>query len=361
MDRVEVRALWRAGLVAAAVLLAGPGTVMAQGSRVSDLTVNAGEIPVRLTGYGLVVGLDGTGDRVFGNSLGGMTVRTIANLLRNSGIEIPERVIRSRNAAAVLVTAEASPYTRTGGRFNVGVASLGDATSLRGGQLLTTPLTAGVGGPVVGVAQGNVLLPPPSNNARYDVETSAVLTDAGAAQVDFGGGANGPPTHLLLRDPDLAAAQQIADAINQALGGQVATVEDPGAVALALPQADPMAALVQLSQVQVTPTAPPRVVVDARSGVVAAGGDIFVGPGVVSADWLTLAIEDPDPQAVADPAAPGAVAPLPTPGSVRVDSGVSIQVLAEALHAVGATADIIGAVFRSLKDVGALHAEVEIR
>ena len=103
--------------VAAAALVSG-STLQAQATRVRDLTTSGDEVPVRLVGYGLVVGLEGTGDRVFGGILGGVTVRTVANLLRNLGIEVPERVIRTRNAAAVLVTAEASPYTRRGGRFD---------------------------------------------------------------------------------------------------------------------------------------------------------------------------------------------------------------------------------------------------
>lgn len=337
-----------------------PSTAAAQ-ARVSDLTTTAGDLPVRLTGYGLVTGLNGTGDRVYGSSQAGMTVQTIANLLRNMGLEIPERMIRSRNAAAVLVTAEASAYTRTGGRFDVSVSSLGDASSLRGGQLFTTPLRAGVGGDVVAVAQGSIFIPQPSNNTRSDIETSAVLPGAAVANLDFGGGADGPPSLLLLRDPDLATAQRIADAINQSVGPDVATVEDPGAVSLQLPADDPLAALVALGEVQVTPNQEPRVVVDAQSGVVAAGGEIFVGSAVVSHEWLTLAIAEPDTPPPAGPLGPGAGDAALTPGAVRAEPGIRVQSLAEALHSVGATAEVIGAVFRSLRDVGALRAEVQIR
>jgi len=354
--------MMRRSFVLVAVLTLGiPPVVFAQGARVADLTTTAGDMPVRLTGFGLVTGLNGTGDRVYGSAQGGMTVQTIANLMRNMGLELPERMIRSRNAAAVLVTAEASAFTRTGSRFDVNVSSVGDASSLRGGQLFMAALRPGVGGEVVAVAQGNIFLPPPSNNSRFDVETSAVLPGAAVAQIDFGGGAAGPPSLLLLRDPDLPTAQRIADAINQSLGGEVATVEDPGAVSLELPADDPMAALVTLGEVQVTPNQQPRVVVDARSGVVAAGGEIFVGAAVVSHDWLTLAIQEPDAPPPAGPLGPGAADAALAPGAVRAEPGIRVQSLAEALHSVGATADIIGAVFQSLKDVGALRAEVQIR
>ena len=337
----------------------------AQTTRVRDLTISEGEVPVRMVGYGLVVGLESTGDRVFGGTRGGMTVRSVANLLRNVGIEVPERVIRTRNAAAVLVIAEASPYTRRGGRFDVSVASLGDATSLRGGQLWQTPLQASVGGPPLAVAQGNIVIAGSGVGERGGpVETSAVLTDAAVAVSDLSPGTLGPPSRLLMREPDLATAQRVADAINGGLGDGVATVEDPGAIALQLPANDPFASLVALGDLEVTPDAFARVVIDAQSGAVAAGGDISVGAAVVSHEWLTLTIAAPDtpsPIGPADPAQQTAGAGLLPPGAVRAEPGVRVQSLAEALHAVGATADVIGAVFRSLHSVGAIRAEVEVR
>ncbi len=340
----------------AALLLPVPSTaVEAQAPRVRDLTIPEGEIPVQLVGYGLVTGLDGTGDRVFGNREGNMTVRSIANLLRNMGVEVPEYVLRARNSAAVIVTAEASPYARPGGRFDVHVGSLGDATSLRGGVLLQTPMVGSVGGPPLALADGVIVLPSRMDNRRDLVETSARLTDGGVVMAPIGQPPEGPPSRLHLRDPNLATAQLIAEAINAGLGGDVATVEDPGSVALQLPADDPYRALVSLGDLPVTPDVAPRVVVDARSGIVATGGDITVGAGVVSHDWLTVTIGQPEPAAAGDP---NAVLP---PGAVRVEPGVQVQSLAEALHAVGATAEVIGQVFRSLRDAGALHAEVVVR
>lgn len=329
---------------------------------VRDLTINEGDIPVRLLGYGIVTGLNGTGDRVTGSRDGSMTVRTVANLLRNMGIEVPERLIRTRNAAAVLVTAEVSRYTRTGGRFDVSVSSLGDATSLRGGVLWLAPLSATVGGQAYASAQGNIQLQRSPDERRRDVvETSAVLQDGGVALADFGGTIT-PPERLLLRDPNLGTAQLIADAINASVGAGTATVEDPGSVAIQLPADNAFGTLVAMGDLPVTPSTASRVVVDARSGVVAAGGNIAVGPAVVSHDWLTVSIADADaaPPVAPAPGDPAIDAVLP-PGAVRAETGVEVQALAEALHAVGATADIIGAVLRSLRDVGALHAEVQVR
>src|ERR1700755_1141391 len=114
--------------------------------RIRDLTIEDKAIPVRLMGYGLVVGLDGTGDKASGGKQGGMTVNSVVNLLRRFGVQIPLDAMKTKNVAAVLVTAEVAPYLRAGGRFEIHVSSLGDARSLRGGVLWMTPMQADVGG-----------------------------------------------------------------------------------------------------------------------------------------------------------------------------------------------------------------------
>ena len=123
-------------------LALGAPMAQAQDAKIRDLTISEGAAPIRLVGYGLAVGLDGTGDRDGGSRGAGMTVQSVANLLRNFNVEVPAEVLRMRNVAAVLVTAEVSPYLRSGGRFDVHVSSLGDARSLRGGVLWMTPLVA---------------------------------------------------------------------------------------------------------------------------------------------------------------------------------------------------------------------------
>src|SRR5690606_7411876 len=136
------------------MLLLAAAPLVAQ-SRVGDLTIREGEVPVRLVGYGLVVGLDGTGDRSFGSNVGAVhTVRSVTHLLRRFNVEIPAERLRLRNVAAVLVTAEVPPHLRPGARFEVQVASLGDATSLKGGMLWITPLQAGPDVEPVATAQG---------------------------------------------------------------------------------------------------------------------------------------------------------------------------------------------------------------
>lgn len=330
--------------------LAAP--LVAQTVRVRDLTMAQAEIPVRLQGFGLVVGLDGSGDRVIGGFTGGPTVRSIANLLRNFGVEVPENLLRTRNAAAVLVTAEVSPYLRPGGRFEVQVASLGDASSLRGGMLWMTPMSAGMGIAPVATAQGSLML---SNGivspvAASPVETSGGVPDGGLLEQpmprpDFASG-----QALLMKTPDFTAASLVADAVNAAVGAGTATVEDPGAVTLDLQGADAATTLRQIGDLTVTLPANARIVIDGRDGTVVVGGDVRVGAAVVSHGSLTLAIGN----AAAAPG--GGIA-----GDVRMPVDASVQDVAAALHAVAAPPSAIATVMQKLAEVGAITAQVIVR
>ncbi|MEP7347462.1 MAG: flagellar basal body P-ring protein FlgI, partial [Gemmatimonadaceae bacterium] len=129
-----------------ALILPAPAALRAQGVPIHDLIIDNQSVPVRLVGYGLVTGLSGTGDQTSTGRSGGHTVQSVANLLRRFDITVPPELLRTRNVAAVLVTAEVSPFLRAGGRFEVQVASVGDARSLRGGVLWMTPLIADAGG-----------------------------------------------------------------------------------------------------------------------------------------------------------------------------------------------------------------------
>lgn len=338
------------GLTAVALFCVPWGVQAQLPTRIKDLTVIEGDVPVRLVGYGLVVGLDGTGDRAVGTSQGGgATVRSIANLLRNLGVDVPENVIRTRNAAAVLVTAEVTSYLRRGNRFEVSVASLGDATSLRGGQLWVTPLVGELQGQPIATAQGSIVLSQGNIDGARIVETSGRLPQGGVAVADLASFGLANVSRLVLNRPDLTTAQRIAETIAAALGDGSAQVEDPGSVGVQLPaDQDAATVLASLGELEVTPDAAAQVVIDARDGTVAVGGPLLIGPGVVSHGYLTLTVgaEGVDP---------------PAQGNVRMDPGTSVQDVAEALHAVGATPESIAAVFESLNRVGALRAQVVVR
>lgn len=342
------------------VLAAAPRAADAQEYRVRDLTLADQDIPVRLVGYGLVVGLDGTGDRAMGGYGAGHTVRSVVNLLRNFNIEVPAEVLRTRNVAAVLVTAEASPYLRPGGRFQIQVASLGDATSLRGGVLWTTPLVGEVGGQPLATAQGPILISgEPDRRRAGAVETTARLPDGGLLIADLPRPDFQGTSRLLLREPDLGTASRIAEAINAAIGPGTAMVEDPGAIALALGDGARAETLTRISELSIAPDRRPQVVIDPRDGTVVAGGEIVVGEAVVSHGGMTLAIGGNGAAAV-EPLENGLDDAF-VPSAVRVEPGTSVQDIAAALHAVSAPPSAIAAIFESLRAVGAIAAEVRVR
>jgi flagellar P-ring protein FlgI len=343
----------RGSILAAALVLsvAGAEGARAQDTRIRDLTLQDQTVPVRLVGYGLVVGLDGTGDRVTGGRSGGHTVQSVANLLRRFDVEVPAEVLRMRNVAAVLVTAEVSPYLRPGGRFEAHVSSLGDARSLRGGVLWMTPLVSDVGGQAVGTVQGPLLVTEGGavrTRAGAGAENSARIPGGGVLEADLPRPAFASVSRLLLRQPDLGTATRIVAAINAQIGNGVATVEDPGAVALNLPAGDDRAGqLARIGDLRVTPDRAARVIINGRDGTVVSGGEIAVGEATVSHGIVTLTV--------------GAEGGGAGRGEVRVASGTSVQQVAAALHAVQTRPAEIAAIFEALREVGALAAEVTIR
>lgn len=342
-------------MLLALVVLVVPALVHAQGDvKIRDLTTAEGALPVRLVGYGLVIGLENTGDRAVGGQSAGQTVQSVVNLLKRFEIEIPEEKIRMRNVAAVLVTAEVSPYLRAGGRFDVHVSSMGDAKSLRGGELWTTPLVAEVGGKSMATAQGSMMLSEGSASTRYATthETAGRIPSGGVLEADLPRPALATSSRLMLREPELGTATRIAAAINTAFGPKTAAVEDEGSVLVTLPDTAVKAtALAKIRDLAVRAERPPRIIVDSKDGTVVAGGDMVVGPASISHGVVTLVIGD-DKAMNADTI---------TAGNLRLPGGTSVQRIASALHAVQTPPSEIAAIFAALRDSGALTAEIIVR
>jgi len=318
--------------------------------------VQQGAVPRRLVGYGLVVGLDGTGDRSYGANYGAVhTVQSVVNLLRRFNIEVPSDHLRLRTAAAVLVTAEVSPYLRAGGRFEVQVAALGDAASLKGGVLWMTPLVSNPNSPPVATAQGPVVVAddPQSVGSYARRGNAGRLPEGGVMEVDPPPVVLAVEPHLVLKQPDQVTAVRIAEAVNASLGDGTASVDDPGSVALhpAAEFADNVNGfLAQVYTLPVQVHTPAVVIIDAREGTVVAGGNAIIGPAAVSHHGLSLQVGQPT-----DAGDPG------SPGSVWLGTDATVQDVAAGLHAVGAEPREIAAVFESLKAAGALMARVVVR
>ncbi len=345
----------RSRLLFATLLFAVP---LGAQTRISDLATRGGEVPVRLVGYGLVVGLDQSGDRSFGTNAGAVhTVRSVTNLLRRFNVDVPAQHLRLRNVAAVVITAEISPFLRTGGRFDIQVASLGDATSLRGGVLWMTPLVMSPDAPPVASAQGPIPMTTEIRRVAFGARgggASARITEGGILEVDLPSVPVVTEPVLALRSPDLATAARIAAAVNDTYGDGVATVLDPGAVGLKPPAGSTdnlpvfLAAVDTLAVVEATVS---RIVIDARSGLVAAGGDVTVGPVVVAVKGITVQIGG----------VPPADSTQAIPGMVTLTRGATVQDVAVGLQAVGAApAEVVG-VFEALRAAGAIRTAVIVR
>jgi flagellar P-ring protein FlgI len=361
------------GLVVTTLVAIGvPRSIQAQTTRVGDLTVRAGDVPRRLVGYGLVVGLDGTGDRSYGGYTNQTpTVQSIVNLLEHFGVRVPTEQLQPRNVAAVAVTAEASAYLHAGGRFEVQVSSLGDATSLRGGVLWITPLVTDPNEPPVATAQGALLVTTDENaRSNYRRANSARVPEGGVLEVEMPApAAANAPLRLLLRQPELGTATRIASAVNASFGPGTASPDDPGAVTLKVPKERADSVLQFLAAVDTLPvawTATARIIIDGRDGTVVTGGQVQVAAASVSHHGLTLQIGG-TPQAAAAPAQaappgqPGAPTPAPPPAVLALNAGATVEDVAAGLHAAGATAPEIAAIFDALRAVQALSAEVVVR
>lgn len=333
-----------------AMLLAAASTLNAQEMiRIRDLTIEDKAIPVRLMGYGLVIGLDGSGDRSGGGKLGGMTVNSVVNLLRRFGVAIPVEAMKTRNIAAVLVTAEVSPYLRPGGKFEIHVSSVGDARSLRGGVLWMTPMLTDVGGQPVASAQGSVLMADVGGGRSSAIENSARIPAGGLLEAELERPQFATSSKLLLRDPDVMMATRIATAINKEIGDGSATVEDPGAITLKFKDHDNHALmLARVQDLRVQPQRIARLIIDSRDGTIIAGGDLTVGEATVSHGGITITIGVNDTTAAA-------------PNNVRLAPGTAVTRVAAALNAVQAPPAEIAAIFESLRAIGAIVAEVVVR
>ncbi len=329
----------------------------AQRVPIRDLVVDDQAVPVRLVGYGLVTGLSGTGDVAYTGRNAQHTVQSVANLLRRFDIIVPPELLRTRNVAAVLVTAEVSPWLRPGGRFDVQVSSVGDARSLRDGVLWMTPLVSEVGGAAHATAQGTLVLDE-SDVVRRRVGwsgASARIVSGGILEADLPRPTFTASSKLVLRTPDIGVAARIAAVVDSVIGKETAKVEDPGSVALTLPDSGggPAANLARIRDLTVELQRAARIVIDQRTGTVVAGGDLTLGPGMVSVGGLSLAIGGVAIDTIAAAAA--------NPNPLRVPGGATVQQLAAALHAVRTPPQLVAQVFEALRAVGALAAEVVAR
>ena len=359
----------------AVVASAAPAHAQAS-SRLKELVVPAGAAPVQLLGYGLVVGLDRTGDRARGRSGSPYTVQSVANMLQRFGVAVDPAVLASRNAAAVMVTATLDPFAGPGSAVDVTVSSLGDARSLAGGVLLQTPLQdmAG-GGDVYAMAQGPVLTgtllaSAAGSSARTGPTNTGRVPGGGAVVRGSDAALPAGPLDLVLRRPDYTNAAAIAEAVNASFAG-AATVVHPGLVRVAVPATagGPVGLRAALEGVRVDVDTPARVVVNERTGTVVAGGDVTIGEVMVTYGALSISTTVDPVVSQPEPFSDGRTARARV-GSAAIDQAAATSVvlrpntnvaeLAAALNELGLTARDVIAVFQAIDRAGALQGELVV-
>ena len=345
-----------------------------QAERVKDLASVAGVRPNQRVGYGLVVGLDGTGDQT---SQAPFTIQSIKNMLAQFGITVPpDSNPQLKNVAAVTVQAELPPFAKPGQTIDVQVSSIGNAGSLRGGTLLLTPLR-GADGVVYAMGQGSLIVSgfgvSGRDGSRIALNVPSGGRIPGGATVerevpsDF---ATAPVITLNLNSPDFTTATRLAEGINRMLGAGTAAAVDAVSVKVAAP-ADPsqrIAYVATLEQMEIQPgEAPARVIVNSRTGTVVIGSNVRVLPAAVSHGSLSVTITER--QDVSQPNAFGqgetAVVPRseidvkqPEGRMFKFEAGVNLDAIVDAVNRVGAAPGDLVAILEALKQAGALRAEL---
>ncbi|GAB4283142.1 MAG: flagellar basal body P-ring protein FlgI [Roseovarius sp.] len=361
-------------LILAALACAGPAAAAA--IRIKDLVDFDGVRGNDLIGYGLVVGLNGTGD---GLRNAPFTEEIMSNILERLGVNVSGEQFRPKNVAAVFVTATMPPFARAGAQIDVTVSAIGDADSLLGGTLVMTPLNA-ADGEIYAVAQGTIIAGGAS--ARGDagavvegVPTAGVIPNGARVEreIDFELDSL-DQVRLALREPDFTTAARIEAAINQTFGRRVAVMLDPGTVRLnvaATGAGSTAHALRRVENLLVEPERKARVVVDQRSGTIVMGDDVRISRVAVSQGNLTLRVTEIPYVSQPNPFAEGETIVVPRtradlqeePGIslAEVPEGTSLSEVVAGLNALGVSPRDMIDILKSISAAGALHAEFVVR
>lgn len=350
----------------------------AQASRIKDLAQVEGVRSNQLIGYGLVVGLDGSGDRQQTE----FTVQTLTNLLQAYHIKVDPAVVKVKNVAAVMVTAEIPPYAQPGNRLDAVVSSVGDAQSLSGGTLLLTPLK-GADGRVYGIGQGPVSLGGgytalgigariSKNHQTTGRVTSGVLLERAipSAIVTADG-----QIKINVNKPDFTTALRISEAINNSELKVVAQPVSPGVVLVNVPlkfENSPIAFVSAIESLEISPDSPARVVINERTGTVIIGKKVRIAPVAVAHAGLHITVKEDQKVSQPPPFSRGGQTVVTPDTKITVveperrqlmelpGAGVDLSEIVHALNALGVTPRDLLAVFEALREAGALQAELVI-
>ncbi|MHA6297751.1 flagellar basal body P-ring protein FlgI [Devosia sp. CAU 1758] len=363
-----------ATILSAALTLSSLTPIHAAPARIKDIVDMEGIRENQLVGYGLVVGLNGTGDSLNNSPF---TRQSLQSMLERLGVNTQGENVRTANVAAVMVTANLPPFATQGSRMDVSVAALGDSDSLQGGTLLVTPLL-GADGEVYAIAQGPVLINGFSAQGDAASVISGVPTtgriSSGALierEIDFHLGSQ-HTLRLALRNPDLTTARRIALAVNDFIGAPTAVPEDPATVRLTLPRnfnGNIVDLLTDIEQLIIQTDQTAKIVIDENSGIIVMGKDVRVSSVAVAQSNLTVTIAENPEVVQPNPLTLGQTAVEPNTNlNVNqsdmalqvVQESVTLQQLVDGLNALGISPRDLIAILQAIKATGALQAEIEV-
>jgi flagellar P-ring protein precursor FlgI len=359
-----------------AMLLMQPATTpsYAAAARIKDIVNIEGVRDNQLVGYGLVVGLNGTGD---GLNNSPFTKQSLQAMLERLGVNTRGENMRTANVAAVMVTANLPPFSTQGSRLDVSVAAIGDAKSLQGGTLLVTPLL-GADGEAYAIAQGAVTIngftaEGDAASVVSGVPTTGRISDGALIEREIGFVLGAQRSlRLALRNPDLTTSRRVALAINDFIGIPCATPEDPATIRLNLPRnfnGNIVDLLTDIEQLVVETDLSAKIVIDENSGIIVMGKDVRVSTVAVAQSNLTVTITENPTVVQPNPLSLGQTAVEPrteinvdSAGSnlAMVNESVSLQELVDGLNALGIAPRDLIAILQAIKAAGALQAEIEV-
>ncbi|NLY41273.1 MAG: flagellar basal body P-ring protein FlgI [Desulfovibrionales bacterium] len=354
------------------LVLVALGASMTWAARLKDIASFGGVRSNDLVGYGLVVGLPGTGDK--GGSQ--FTIQSMANMLESMGVKVDRTALKPKNVAAVMVTAKMPVSVQPGARLDATVSSVGDAASLMGGVLLLTPLK-GVDGNVYALTQGPLAVGGFSaggdaSSASKNIATVGRIPGGAVIErsVPFAFN-NQQEVTINLSTMDFSTTKHVADAINRSMGGTFAQAQDISTVTVTVPpqhQGNIVNLMASLENLEVSPDSRAKVVVDEKTGTLVLGSNVTLSKVAVSHGNLHIVVTE-DPQ-VSQPNAFSQGQTVVTPQtqmSVKEEQqrlilmeGASIQELIDGLNSIGATPRDLISILRTMKSAGALHADLEI-
>ena len=353
-------------------------TPAARAERIKDLADIEGVRDNALIGYGLVVGLNGTGDN---STNARFSVFSILSMLERLGVSLRDNKdlslasTKPKNIAAVMVTATLPPFARPGQKLDVTVSSLGDAKSLRGGTLLVTPLLGG-DGKIYAMAQGSISIGGFTAGGKASKVTKGHPTSGripNGANIERAApeGLNNAQDHvtLNLRNPDFVTAKRMVDAINAHFGGPMARALNAGSIRVENPTSDAVSLIAELENIELTTDHPATVVVDERTGTIVMGSEVRIDTVAVAHGNISVSVTEA-PQVSQPNAFAGGNTTTVDRTDVNVKEAkaklvvlprqVSLSKLVNALNAVGATPSDLIAVLQAIKAAGALHAELKV-